>query len=429
MVELLEKEEWDLSPIINLINSLSASDDVHLATDVQSCHSKDIHYAPLSKVQDEEKSYLGNFDVIWKFLGQPCDVAPPKINPSLKIDPYIFSGPADIQVIGDDSNNDNSNAKAVRWRDEAEGADLEDNDQLDGPNPLINGSSLTKSQKKRQRQKLQKDRKDKANCTAQLFASGVQSDSISDTENNDQHDGQNLMTNNSGLTVLQQRKQRRKLKRRLKSAALCTAQLSASGIQSDSVADTEDNAQQDGQYITINGLLLKMPHKKKERKRLQKEGKYEALGTAQLSASGIQSDSTVEQQSKTRRALIQQITNSTPARVHSTPLSEDLSQAFVRNCRRNGIAVGNNTFPLIRTQSVPIISAVPPTISFREVNLLVAATKKGNLLLKLKAQFADERPFLENLAVVEHITTGNEVSVNGIHVFVDISNVGSLQIL
>ncbi|MCJ1381912.1 hypothetical protein MMC17_005024 [Xylographa soralifera] len=473
MVKLSEKEDWDLSPIINLISSLSVPKDVHLVTDVQSRRSEDLNDASLSELPaEEEDPHLGNFNEIWELLGVPPDDPPPKVNPSLKVDPHIFSGPKVVHVTGngssnynsnanetieeifeclglprdppqinvnpslkadphifsgpksvhvtgiesnnynsnvnetieeifeclglprdtpppkvipslkadphissglkafhitgDDSSNDISNAKGVRWRDEAEGADLEDNDQQEALNSIPNDSGLTRSQKRKQKRKLQKEQTKKASCTAQVSASGIPSDSISDTEDNDQHDGSNLMNNDSSLTKSQLKKQRRKL---------------------------------------------------------QKARKYEALCTAQLSASGIQSDSTVERQSKTRRALIQQITNITPAQVHSRKLPENLSQAFVENCRRNGIVVGNDSFALIRTQSAPIISAVPPTISSHEVNLSVAATKKAALLSKLKAQFVDEKLFLENLAVLQYTTNGNEASVEGIHVFVDISNI------
>ncbi|MCJ1282791.1 hypothetical protein MMC26_002117 [Xylographa opegraphella] len=423
MVDLLEKEEWDLSPIINLINSLSAPDDVHLVTDVRSRRFNDSHYAPPSELQKADNPYLGNFDDIWKFLGQPCDVEAPKINPSLKVDPYIFSGPEDIHVTGDESSNDNGNAKAVRWRDETVGADLEDNDQHDRLNSITNNSGLSKSQQKRQRRKLRKELKDEAGCTTQPSASVVQSAGISDKEDNEQHDGPSLTANNSGLTLYQLRKQRRKvLRKRSKYEALVAAQLSASGIQSDNIADTEDNGQQDGFDAVTNVPGSTQIQTKKERKRLEREAKYEALGAAPLSTSGIQSDSTVEQQSMTRRALIQQITNSTPAYGLSAPLSANLSRAFLENCRRNGITVGNSPYPLVRTQSAPSIPAVPQETS-REVNLSVAATKKAILLSKLKAQFVDERPLLENLAVLQHTMNGHETSVEGIHVFVDISNI------
>ena len=429
MVKMPEKEDWDLSSIIDLISSLSVPEDVHLVTDIQTWRFKDLHDAPLSEIQEEkDESRLGNFDEIWKLLELPRDTPPPKVNPSLKVDPCIFSGPEDIHVTGDDSSNDNSNAKAVRWRDEAEGADLEDNDQQEGPNLSFNGSGLTKSQRKKQRRKLQKERENEANCTAHLSASGVQSDSISDTDDNNQHNVLNSITNNSGLTVAQQRKQRRKFQKACKYEALSMAQLAASGIQSDNVADTEDNNQQDGLNSTTNGPGLTKPHKKKQRKKLEKEAKYEALCAAQLSASGFQSDSAVERQSKTRRALIQQITNGTPAQGQFAPHSENLSRAFEENCRRNGIAVANSPSPLVRTQSAPIISAVPPTTGSREVNLSVAATKKATLLSKLKAQFVEERPFLENLTVLQHSLTGNDAPAEGIHVFIDISNVGSLQL-
>ena len=415
MVEMLEKEVWDLSPILNLINALGASEDKYALTDIHDLSFEDFDYAPFSELQEEEKSYLGNFDDVWKFLGQPCDVAPPKINSSLKVDPYIFTGPEEFHVTGDESSNDNSIAKAVRWRDEAEGADLEDNDQQDELNLITKDPGLTKSQKKKKTRGLQKELSNGFPRTVQLSGSPVQLYSISDSEQNNRHDG---------LNAASRRKQKRKLEKARTREALLKDLLSACGNQSDGNGDTEDNDQQDGQRLVAKIPGSTKTQKKRERKRLEKESKYKAPCAAQPFASGIQSDSTTELQSKTRKALIQQITIGTPAYGHSTPLSENLSQAFVENCLRNRISVANSPLPLIRTRSAPIISAAPPTISPYEVNLSVAAIKKAALMSKLKAQFVDERPFLENLAVLQYSSNGSGASTEGIHVFVDISNVG-----
>ncbi|MCJ1392407.1 hypothetical protein MMC18_005274 [Xylographa bjoerkii] len=309
MWNLYEKQNWDFSPVINLIYSLSVPENIHLVTNLQQQCSETFHDDLLPELQEGKNSGLGDFDEIWKFLGQPRDVAPPTVNTLLKVDPYAFSGPEDIHVTGDDSSNENSNAKAVRWRDEAEGADLEDNDQQDGIDSIANNSHLTKNQRK------------------------------------------------------------------------------------------------------------------KQRRRLQKEQESEALCTAQLPASGNQSDSTVERQSKTRRALIQQITNGTPVQGYTGTPSKNSPQVFVENCVRNGIVVGNSPFPLIRTQSAPSISAVPRGITIDEANLAVAATRKTNLLSKLKAQFVNEGHFLDNLSGLRDTTSSTELAVEGIHVFVDMSNI------
>ena len=308
MWKLYEKDNWDLSSVISLNYSLTVPEDVHLVTSSGTKHSE---HALNETVQLEKREpSLGNFDEIWKFLNQPLDVAPPKIDPFLKVDPFAFSGPENIHITRDDSSNDNANAKAVRWRDEAEGADLEDNDQQDGLDIDAKGPRLTKNQRKKQLRRLQKGRK-------------------SDT----------------------------------------------------------------------------------------------TLDTAQLPASGNQSDSIVERQSKKRRALIQQITDVSPANGYPAILSRNLSQAFGQNCDKNRNFIGNGAFPLIRAQSAPSISFIPPITNVREKNLALAAARKANLISKLKAQFLDERPFLENLSVLQHTTNGTNVPVEGIHVFVDISNV------
>ncbi|MCJ1411765.1 hypothetical protein MMC19_005857 [Ptychographa xylographoides] len=147
-----EDDTWSLSSVINLINALSAGGlDANTATPPPPLYG----YQTPSREQKTEPEYigdvrLGNFDEIWKFLGQPLDVPPPKVD--------FITDPAHDCIVNQENNYESSIAKAVHWRDEAQGVGLEDKDQIQGLiNKNINGAELTKSQRKKERRRQRKE--------------------------------------------------------------------------------------------------------------------------------------------------------------------------------------------------------------------------------------------------------------------------------
>lgn len=135
MQSQLDEPTWDLSPAINLLNTLSSRHVSHTwSENLRSGRPKPVedttsfssipleidqpdHFA-LSRVQDESLG-LGDFDEIWAFFGQSADkeklynadaLADPSLNHTLVSE--LETGQLN---------------KGVRWRDELDGADLEDN--------------------------------------------------------------------------------------------------------------------------------------------------------------------------------------------------------------------------------------------------------------------------------------------------------------
>lgn len=167
------KEDWDFTPVINLLNSLSTNIEKpsqeasgtlsELPTvngHVVAGESKD------DKDDDDINSGLGNFDKLWKYLGQPLKI--PSLNPEPQPDIDLTGNPT-FQPIPDSCGN-----KGVRWRDEVEGADLADNDEAANTSDGLNSS---KAQEKKERRRKWKENVPQRKSQANLFPSGSENES------------------------------------------------------------------------------------------------------------------------------------------------------------------------------------------------------------------------------------------------------------
>ncbi len=128
-----EDSSWDFTPVLNLITALSSRD-------VTSPHNDTARPAlnPHSVKDDYSGSTsgLGNFSRLWDYLGQPQDLPPPTFGvENLLPTNGEFDGLIDISPV----------LKGVRWRDELDGAGLEENDEIAGANTV---SKPTKKQRK-----------------------------------------------------------------------------------------------------------------------------------------------------------------------------------------------------------------------------------------------------------------------------------------
>ena len=111
---------WDLTSVISLLYSLSPGESDRTIKDPLIPQCGEQFATPELQPDDYFESHLGNFDKIWTYLGQPLKVPPPSIP----------SDPEDsvTKATGDDCSVGSATGKGVRWRDEVDGADLEDND-------------------------------------------------------------------------------------------------------------------------------------------------------------------------------------------------------------------------------------------------------------------------------------------------------------
>jgi len=145
-----QDDAWDFTSVIDLIHSLSSKTDRCTASDTSLGFSSEEPKTPeYEQEYDGGQSELGNFDKLWRYLGQPLNVRPPAVTP----DPCIAlveppNAESELAVASIAS----SVSKGVRWRDEAEGADLADNDENYDPNSI---HKLSKARKKKLRMKKQ----------------------------------------------------------------------------------------------------------------------------------------------------------------------------------------------------------------------------------------------------------------------------------
>ena len=172
------EEDWDLTPVIDLIYSLSTGEESAINLKSSGCSSEAYLKGPHVNAGIENgaqpPSRLGNFDKIWQYLNQPLDLIPPEI-PEI---PEIPKGEL-IDFLGGDDHNDPSPFKAVRWRDELEGADLADNDENDDPQTP---SRLTKQQRKKARRKQRRKDQTEASTAGKVLPSGSEDDSGKDVQ-------------------------------------------------------------------------------------------------------------------------------------------------------------------------------------------------------------------------------------------------------
>lgn len=132
---------WDLTAVIDLIYTLSASKD----EGPNVCLPQPRHtWQPTtpSREDDDQEHRLGNFDRLWQFLKQPLDVEPPTVIP-------LSDSDREATAV-EDGNLEIVNAKGVRWRDEVEGVNLEENDEIGDTNGLV---ELSKAQRKKIRRR------------------------------------------------------------------------------------------------------------------------------------------------------------------------------------------------------------------------------------------------------------------------------------
>ena len=161
------EDDWDLTPAIDLIYSLSSNSEYCSQTTPWTSNTNPEEQVAQNAIDRlDHGTQLGNFDKIWQYLGQPLNVPPPTV-------PTEPSGEF-IEILKTTSDNAQSALKGVRWRDEIEGGDLADNDDIDDTPDF---SGLTKEQRKKARRKLRREAEAARVANRQNVASGSENES------------------------------------------------------------------------------------------------------------------------------------------------------------------------------------------------------------------------------------------------------------
>lgn len=156
------EDNWDFTPVIDLIYSLSthSEDYTHqkkTGSDSSSYASLELFDSTPNREKNQQVTQLGNFDKVWQYLGQPIDLPPPTVP----------TGPLLSVVDAWETNDEGEQGthKGVKWWDGFEGVDLTANDE----NKIVTGIvELNKTQRKKERRKQRRNA-----LAAQLTDGGI----------------------------------------------------------------------------------------------------------------------------------------------------------------------------------------------------------------------------------------------------------------
>ena len=300
MIPGSQEEDWDLTPVIDLIYSLSTHKEQCTEIPAYECASRvpPATFPVISSPKNgiERTTQLGDFDKIWQYLGQPTNLLPPDFSLTPKSE--------DINTLDINGQKEPSPFKAVKWRDELEGADLADNDENHDP---LKSNCLTKAQRKKAR-----------------------------------------------------RKERRKVEARTEGRNL--------------PSESENDLGKD-----------------------EKE-----------------SESQPEPQPSDRKAIINEI-------LHGRSPSTELSSRLRSGKLFRSESTDPGEWPIASPHSAKQVVQVSKPL--RDTALAIVAAKTAKLMTMLHQKFIDERQYLKNISFVQPSTISSGLPLEGLHVFVDASNV------
>lgn len=142
---------WDLSPVFNLIQTLSSRDSSNEGRVGEAVTAKKtaISTGQKNEYQDVEKS-LGDFGSLWDFLGVQRNVPAPTV-PTFEASTAVQAKEIDAYA-SDGALYYPPSSKSVKWRDEEEGLNLTD---VQPDSPPEDGQ-LTKNQRKKRNRRARK---------------------------------------------------------------------------------------------------------------------------------------------------------------------------------------------------------------------------------------------------------------------------------
>ena len=300
MIPVPGEDDWDFGPVFDLIRSLSisAGDIAHQkksSGDTGSNLPGRTTCPAAASVHDQSQTQLGDFDKIWQYLGQPLHLPPPTI--------ATKSSPDFIDVWDGQAASEPRTLKVVRWQDDADCANLADNDENNGITDL---SKLTKQQRKKARRKQRQA--ERANLAAQP-------------------------TNTVALQ---------------------------SGSEDESVKDAQEE-----KTLDRSAVIYQILH-----------GTAPPIGTGRLRSGKL-------------------FRNQDPEDTRTLPTSA----------------------------SPPVKQVLQVLKPVRESALEIAAAKKKKLMSMLNEKFIDDRLYLSNLSFAQNVSDSTYAAAEGVHVFIDASNV------
>lgn len=327
----------------------------------------DLNPPSTSGVSAEDRdsySGLGNFDNLWRYLGQPLT--------------KNLSHHESLEEIGSiraSTKESLNNNKVVRWRDEIEGAGLTDNDDSQNTSKLKNSWD-----NKYQRNSRQENRK--------VLPSG--------SENDSELDEINIIEDSTKKYILE-----------------LISNKGAGGrdaIEERIVSENGNNQ---------NTTKLRKSRGNQHRRNLELERISQRKPDVKVLSIGSENDSEFDShrqmRSQDRKAIIQDILHITPPKFE-TPV-KSASTILKRPQSLSDQEVGLIVKP--RSLSGTLAALILP----EQTAYATVAEQKARLTKKLSTKFVEERQFLGASKVPAYGSKSDSLKESGIHVFVDASNV------
>ena len=189
-------------------------------------------------------------------------------------------------------------------------------------------------------------------------------------------------------------------------------------VECANLADNEEN-----NSIPDLSNLNKQQRKKARRKQRQVE--REALGAQLINRKALPSGSEDESGKDVREPKIPDRSGVIYQILHGTPAPNGTGRLRSGKLFRNQDPDDAEALPAAASPSAKqVIQILKPV---RESTLEVSAAKKKKLISLLNEKFIDDRQYLSNLSFTTNITSSADATAEGIHVFVDASNVGNIH--
>ena len=187
-------------------------------------------------------------------------------------------------------------------------------------------------------------------------------------------------------------------------------------------ANLADNDEKKG--ITDLSKLTKQQRKKARRKQRQAErANVAAQPTHTVALQSASEDELVkdvqEEKILDRSAVIYQILHGTAPPVGTDRIRS--GKLFRNQYPEDARTLPASTLPA--SASPPVKQVLQVLKPVRESALEIAAAKKKNLMSMLNEKFVDDRQYLSNLSFVQNVADNTSAAIEGVHVFVDASNV------
>ncbi|KAI4157582.1 MAG: hypothetical protein L6R39_000652 [Caloplaca ligustica] len=168
---------------------------------------------------------------------------------------------------------------------------------------------------------------------------------------------------------------------------------------------------------SLAGLNKQQRKKIRKRDRKAAHDEKKQMRIPPTSSSEYESDVVprTPRRSPDRRAVIREILHGSATRENDSPALSGLTQ-------RVSLPIDLGAWSVANPQ---VVSPSPKlrTTASDQAALVAAAVKKERLLRKLKDRFVDDRPFLNSISMKTFTSADNTGTREGIHVFVDASNI------